>query len=336
MYHTVAILDDDPTSTFSDLAAADFIDGESEVRRHPVDSDKTEMLLVGIRAAVAQLPATLSLAVNEGLHDGRTRLELQPSNWADSERLYKVADFLGLAGQDTTATDLSNPPLTHPPVFTPESAEVGKRRVTVGTDWVNPGRSRWRTLSATATNFLALLYYQIPDAKVYSYSGGPVIYVEKAAGVDITADQWSRVVKEELDDDGLDPDATYRVLAGQVRPEGALDSIAMGWRVSVGGAEWLAGIGGSFWNGGGPLTVFLADSIIGLGSDEWTIEAVGDAASKPTVGLWLEQITAGRSKNSWPPPGMAKGAGRGIPRLGALPGLSRGGAGAQRLADAMS
>ena len=290
-----AVYDDGMSATAVDLTAAMFIDGESEVRQHPRGGSEESCLLIGIRAASASLGATATRDEYDVVQDGH--MQLQPTNWADSEQIQTDLEFDASPEQDITNTDFHSPGWASVNQdISPWNPLTGTRRVAYGTDWINPGNSFFKGSEFGGTcEGIGMLYFQSESEPVYPTIGGPVVRIRKSAAADITSDVWSAVIKEELDDDGLDTDAMYRLLMGTVTAEGAEDTTISGWRMSVGGADWIGGLGPGGMQTNKVRTWFLEDGIKPFrGDDEVTVQALGASAHKPDVELWFEQVSVGR------------------------------------------
>ena len=289
--HVVSIMDDDPTSTVGDLAAADFIDGEDIVlEREGMDVEGHACILRGIMMGEYSLDAS-AFAVYES---GAAYVTLQPHNWPETHKLYHRCDVHGVTIEDTTATDY------HSAIINPITIEAWQKNIAIklkkGTNWVNTGDSRWKSSVAGASNLHVMLVYQYGQAIPAPSPHFPVVEITKNGGTDLVADTWGTVVNEKLDDDGLDPNARYRILYGFCKSETAAQATggcSLGWRARAKGGSsdtFVGGLGPGNNYGDGVRTYFLEDSITFDGDAQVHIEALGDIANKPEVTIGFQQI----------------------------------------------
>ena len=287
MLHIVAIHDDDWTATAADIAAADFIDGESIVQTR----DGQVPILRGINGIIGALTAANSVVYAT---QGQPRITLMPSTWKETNKIF-WEDFVNTTPQQdgTTATDFNDN------IHMPLDIEAwGKLpldiQLTENMNWVNTGDSQVIGFNATAQNCTVLLSYQYGSAIPWDGKAHPVVVVRKQAATDITADIWCSVANELFTDDGLDPDAVYRPLWGCCYNEGALDSVALAWRMTTTDHKtYIGGIanGSNFSN---HIKVwFKNDSMLVNGDSQFKFEALGDAACKPTVAVAFQEVKKG-------------------------------------------
>jgi hypothetical protein len=309
--HVVAIHDDDPTSTLADLAAADFIDGESIVQTR----DGQVPILRGIHVNSSALSAVNSIV---GLTHGFPYITLQPSTWKETEKLFHEGDVSSIPCQDTTTTTDFDDAIRNP--FYLEDWNGGYNiQLTENMNWVNSGGSQWAAANGTATNMTILLVYQYGPAIPWNGVAHPCVRVQKKASADTSADVWSEVANELLTDDGLDPDAVYRPLMGYCFPEGAGDKLTMAWRMTTTDHKtWIGGLGPGGNYCGYVRTTFPNDSMLINGDTQVKFECITDAACKPSVVVYFQEVKKGAEPRSVAPrasPAAAKGPSRTSLRL---------------------
>lgn len=285
--HIVAIHDDDWTSTAADIAAADFIDGESIVQTR----DGKVPILRGINGVIGALTAVNSVVYAT---TGHPRLTLMPSTWKETNKIFWEDYINTVPFQDgTTATDFNDA------IGQPVDIEAWGKvpldiQLTENMNWVNTGDSQCIGFNATAQNMTTLLSYQYGNAIPWDGKGHPVVVVRKLAGADVTADVWSSVANELFTDDGLDPDATYRPLWGYCYNQGALDSVALAWRMTTTDHKtYIGGIANGSNFGANIKTWFKNDSMLVNGDAQFKFEALADAACTPTVVVAFQEVQKG-------------------------------------------
>lgn len=321
--HMVTVHDDDWTTTQANIAQADFINGEDVVMKRSNVEPKLRNLLV--------IEAALSAVASNALGArSRARVDLQPNTWNDTQTISKMApDVDGVPTQDTTATDFHTQPQEVIELDVVNGGHLGGLNVplTENLNWINAGRSAVTGGNASATNVTSLLVeqYGSPVSKMPD-DPFPQVVIRKSASVDVTADIYSAVIDEKLDDDDLDPDADYRLRWAMLEPEGALDSIALAFRMQAHDAKdnmFLGGLGCGPTFGPMVRNWYIEDSIVISGNDQLKVEALCDAASKPVITMAWDQIRggsqitggSGRSKKS--PGQAARDVGAGARRRGA-------------------
>ena len=293
--HIVAIHDDDWVSTAADIAAADFIDGESIVQTR----DGQVPILRGINGIIGALTGVNSVVYEE---TGHPRLTLMPSTWKETNKIFWEEFVNTTPFQDgTTATDFNSPFGAfnhHLDAWTPGM----NIQLSENMNWVNTGDSQMIGFNATAQNMTALLQYQYGKAIPWDGNMWPLVVVRKTAAVDVTADLWSTVANELFTDDGIDPDAMYRPLWGYSYVEGALNTTNLAWRMTtVDHKTYIGGIGNGS-NFGSPIrTWFKDDSMLCNGDTNFKFEALGDAAHKPTVVVAFQEVSKGTEPRSVAP-----------------------------------
>jgi hypothetical protein len=317
--HIVAIHDDDWTSTAADIAAADFIDGESIVQTR----DGQVPILRGIQGVIGALTAVNSVVYATG---GLPRMTLMPSTWKETHKIF-FENFLNTTPwQDGTTAGDFNDPLTNN--LDLDAWEEGlDLQLTENMNWVNTGDSQLIGFNATAQNMTVLLHYQYGSVIPWNGKRHPLVVVRKTATADVTADVWSSVANELFTDDGLDPDAVYRPLWGYCYPEGALDSVVLAWRMTdVDHKTWIGGIGPGSNYCNYVKTWFTKDSMMCNGDTNFKFEVLADAACKPSVAIAFQEVSKGAEPRTVAPsaaPARAAGPSAGSLRLpGGLGGFS--------------
>jgi len=299
--HMVTIFDDDPTSTAADIAAADFIDGESVVQTR----NGQIPILRGIHMTEGALSGVNSLV---GLTAGSSYCTLMPSTWKESHKIFHELDNTAIPLQDTTTAGDFHDPMQEPVYLDAWNGNYNIQ-LTENMNWVNAGDTQWATANGTASNCNISLFYQYGSAIPWNGEGHPVVRVTKSASADVTADVWSDVCNELFTDDGLDPDAVYRPLWGYVAPEAAGDKLTMGWRLtSVDNNTWIGGFGPGGNDCNYARTTFHNDSILIEGDSQIHIQALADAASKPQVTVYFQEVSRGSEKRVVAPGGGARRA----------------------------
>jgi hypothetical protein len=289
--HMVTIFDDDPTSTIGDLAAADFIGGESIVQTR----DGQVPILRGIQFTEGALSGVNSIV---GLTAGSSYCTLQPSTWKETEKIFHELDQSTVPLQDTTTASDFHDPMQGPRYLDAWNGGYNIQ-LTENMNWINSGGSQWATCNGTASNANISLFYQYGPAIPWDGNTHPCIRVTKSASADCTADVWSEVCSELFTDDGLDPDAVYRPLWGYCSPEGAGDKLTMGWRMtSTDNKCWIGGYGPGGNDCNYARTTFHHDSILINGDSQITFEALADAASKPQVTVYFQEVRKGAEPRS--------------------------------------
>lgn len=289
--HVVAIHDDDWTSTPADIAAADFIDGESIVQTR----DGQVPHLRGILSVEGALTSVNSVVYETA---GRGHMTLMPSTWKETEKLTHELDVRTVPVQDgTTAGDFNNALLQR--VELEEWNGGYDITLTENMNWINAGDSQVAAANATSTNVVALLMLQYGPAIPWDGRSWPCVVISKTAGTDVTADVWSEVANELLTDDGLDPDATYRPLWGMAYNEASINTVLLAWRMtSVDHKTQIGGLGAGSNFGSMVRTWFKNDSMLINGDTNVKIEALGDAAHKPTVVIAFQEVKRGAEPRS--------------------------------------
>jgi len=285
--HILAIHDDDWTSTAADIAAADFVDGENIVQTR----DGEVPILRGIHMNSGALTAVSSRAYQDG---AQARMTLMPSTWKETHKIFHEMDLFAIPIQDgITATDFNNS-ILQPIDLNDWGSEPYNIQLTENMNWINAGDSQIIGPLATVTNITVLLVYQYGPVVPWDGRNHPVVVVRKLATADVTADLWSTVANELFTDDGLDPDAIYRPLWGYCYPEAALDSVTMAWRMTdVDHKTFIGGLGPGSCFGARVRTWFRNDSMLINGDSNIKMEALGDAAHKPTVVVAFEEMFKG-------------------------------------------
>ena len=292
--HMVTIFDDDPTSTAANIAAADFIDGESVVQTRGGQIP----ILRGIIMSEGALSGVNSIV---GLTGGASYVTLMPSTWKESHKIWHELDYSSVPCQDTTtATDFQDP--NRQPNYLDAWNGGYNIQLTENMNWINAGDTQWASANGTASNVNVSLYYQYGNPIPWNGEGHPMVRVTKSASADVTADVWSTVTSELMTDDGLDPDATYRVHMGYVAPEGAGDKLTMGWRLtSTDNNTYVGGYGPGGNDCSYARTTFLHDSILINGDSQIEIEALADAACKPQVTVYFQEVSRGSTTRTVSP-----------------------------------
>lgn len=316
--HVIVIHDDDPTDTPANIAAADFIDGESIVQQR----DGQVPILRGITSHVSDITGTNSIVYET---TGHPRITLMPSTWKETNKIFDENVYNTIPVQDgTTATDF-NTAINRTDINAWTGYDV---QLTENMNWINAGDTQWIGFNGTAQNFTVVLTYQYGQAIPWNGEMWPVVVVRKTAADDVSADIWSDVANELFTDDGLDPDAVYRPLWGYSYVEGALNTVNMAWRMTTTDHKtWIGGIGNGSNFGGLIKTWFKDDSMLINGDTQIHMQALGDAAHKPIVVVAFQEVKKGvepRGAGARATPAPARGPtpGRSL-RLGQPGGFGR-------------
>jgi len=280
--HTVAIHDDVVATTGTDLADADFIDGESHVIQREIGNTYYTPVLLDTHYGVYDVAA--------GAGACASRYKLQPNPWPETSTLGGIAD---IAYGSKTADAGVTTSLTGPGICGMSVSNKLGIQLTNNLNWVNSGNSVYYATSADE-DFTHLLHMSYgPQSKP---RGGKILYLYKTFAAVGAADVWDEAYDEVLSDDspGIDPDRRYRVHAMGATGAGTVATDAcLAARISVKGGTCTPAVLGS----GGALhcvpTVFEADSIEFNGNVEVMVETIGtDTNDGGAIHLWLEDVGA--------------------------------------------
>jgi hypothetical protein len=210
-----------------------------------------------------------------------SRVELQPTNWATSDRLIDFSDAIVTTSIATEATT---------PLFTMGGGAGNKfyfsgsmhQVLAPNTNWVS-GDSKFFS-SVAASNIGVILAYQYGQA--LPYNGGKLHWVQKAAdAAPATANVWDNAFTSKLTSVGLDPTKSY-ILRGIGVKSATADKATMAVRIyREVGAQKMIGIGAA--DAGLTLTVYTHDGIPCSGNDSFIVETLDSVVDTAAQTIWM-------------------------------------------------
>lgn len=289
--HGVTILDDDWATAGTNLAAADFIDGESTVIKRDGDAG----VLVDIALFVQDV-----VAASTGC---KSRLELQPTDWTSPQRIVHPVDTAQLVITDSAAATQALPKTPRIMVVTNRYGTHPRAKLTNGMSWVNAGLSRLFATTASE-EAAAILYIWYAGAKgvdpiIDKNTGLPfvdvLVPVKAADGDNAAEDVYEQYISEVLNDEtpGIYTDHEYAIVMIGSEPQAAGDNVGMTLKVAPKGQEnyWLVATGHGT-NLSPCLTYFTFGVPAMSGTDVIIVQGTQMTVHTPNIYIGLQDITA--------------------------------------------